>query len=344
MPLKPNSPGCNAPVGPPGPCDVLLILPQKKNGYWWETRAYAPQRELQAIGLDARCAHLAASKTHFVEKLLDYYQPRLAINQSCGIGSDIIAAVAAARRETKFLSLNHSSHAYVFAGSLGRRQFQYIHTALTSPNVFYGVVDERNHLEKLYDSPRLLHVPNCVKLAPHIAAPTLPAAPVVSLVCRCDLLKNLPTQMMAYRLVEKRRELGGLLLVTNDNAKAARLAAGYGIRPTTLDWRHSWRDYLKDIIVPAHVGLQASFTESFNYVGIEHMLCGRPVVGSPAIRYLPAWWQANPDDPGELAARLESVLDDYASQSRLARRSATAYARESLNEKFRSSILQVLET
>ena len=66
-----------------------------------------------------------------------------------------------------------------------------------------------------------------------------------------------------------------------------------------------WLEFLRCV----DVGLQCSFSESFNYVAIEHLAAGVPVVGSSATRYLPKEWQADPERPEEIADKLESILN-----------------------------------
>ncbi len=57
-----------------------------------------------------------------------------------------------------------------------------------------------------------------------------------------------------------------------------------------------------------HVVLQPSFTESFNVVAADAVHSGVPVVGSPAIDWLPSRWQANPDDAGDVARVATALL------------------------------------
>jgi hypothetical protein len=71
---------------------------------------------------------------------------------------------------------------------------------------------------------------------------------------------------------------------------------------------HGWLDYAEFISLAArmHVALQVSFTETFNYVAADCIAAGTPVVGSPAIRFLPDAWKVNPDDTAAMAA---AILD-----------------------------------
>jgi glycosyltransferase involved in cell wall biosynthesis len=66
------------------------------------------------------------------------------------------------------------------------------------------------------------------------------------------------------------------------------------------------------------VGLQVSLSESFGYVVADHLLAGTPVLVTPmvhatrllSVETLRQLTVANPDNPGEIAERLESLLAD----------------------------------
>ena len=84
-----------------------------------------------------------------------------------------------------------------------------------------------------------------------------------------------------------------------------------------LKWMEvdDFRRYLHEHI---DIGLQVSYTESFNYVALDHLSQGIPVVGSEAIEYLPWRWKANVDDIQDIAAKAQIILADYEFASELA--------------------------
>ena len=57
-----------------------------------------------------------------------------------------------------------------------------------------------------------------------------------------------------------------------------------------------------------HLVMQPSFTESFNCVAAEAVRIAVPVVGSEAIDWLPRRWQADCDDPGDVARVAEYLI------------------------------------
>jgi glycosyltransferase involved in cell wall biosynthesis len=84
-----------------------------------------------------------------------------------------------------------------------------------------------------------------------------------------------------------------------------------------------WDRRLRDDV---SVVCQASLSESFNYVAADAIGWGRPVVGSPAIRYLPPAWTVDPNNPRQVAAMILEHLDDYEARAQQARRIAVALA------------------
>lgn len=61
---------------------------------------------------------------------------------------------------------------------------------------------------------------------------------------------------------------------------------------------HPWLSHEEfiDLVKTMDIGMQASFTESFNIITADLISCGIPVITSPAIAWSPKKWMANPDD------------------------------------------------
>ncbi|MBC8069556.1 MAG: hypothetical protein IAG13_14560 [Deltaproteobacteria bacterium] len=56
--------------------------------------------------------------------------------------------------------------------------------------------------------------------------------------------------------------------------------------------------------------LQVSYTETFNVVSADAIAEGVPVVASRAIDWVPHWWQADADEPLDVARVAERLLRD----------------------------------
>jgi glycosyltransferase involved in cell wall biosynthesis len=69
--------------------------------------------------------------------------------------------------------------------------------------------------------------------------------------------------------------------------------------------------FRKYILESVSVVLSSSLTDADQYVGRDAISQGRPVVGSQTIRYLPRDWQADPNDPADIARVAVQMLDNY---------------------------------
>jgi len=73
-----------------------------------------------------------------------------------------------------------------------------------------------------------------------------------------------------------------------------------------------WLDWpsFRALIRSTNLMLQTSFTESFNVVTADAIAEGVPVVVGSAIDWAPTHWQADPDDPMDVAAVADRLLRD----------------------------------
>ena len=73
---------------------------------------------------------------------------------------------------------------------------------------------------------------------------------------------------------------------------------------------HDWlgREEFLKLVSTMDAGLQVSFTESFSIVSADFVGQGVPVLGSPAVRWLPYASQASPIDGKDIANKLEQLL------------------------------------
>ena len=93
-----------------------------------------------------------------------------------------------------------------------------------------------------------------------------------------------------------------------------------------LPWPQ-FRNYLRGI----DLVFQLSYTESFNVVSADAIAEGVPVVASPAIDWVPRSWQAESDNPGDIARVAESLLRDQ---------HAIRHGRQSLTEYVEKGVAQ----
>lgn len=283
--------------------DVVVLL-TAANPLWDISPA------IRRLGLTAETIDLRNNRLANVRKILETRSPKILINRSFCVGWDVIEKLAAEYPQTQFVTVNHSSQAHLLTHAHWlRSQSEFLRLAIERPNCWLASPDERVPLREATGCERAIWLPNLVELPPFTVTRNRPKAPVVSLVGRRDIVKNFPTQILAAGIVNRRKPLKLLIVTKGGGDDFSRLAEQCGVDADVFQWDQQ-RNYLALIGQRADVGLQASFSESFNYVALDHLSLGIPVIGSPAIRYLPREWQASPDDPASIALTLGRVLDD----------------------------------
>ncbi len=73
---------------------------------------------------------------------------------------------------------------------------------------------------------------------------------------------------------------------------------------------HEWKNHSQfiELVKTMDVGIQVSFSESFNIVSADFTSCGVPIVGSPDIDWLPEAYQANPNSSKDIVEKIERVV------------------------------------
>lgn len=282
---------------------------------------------IRRLGMTCETINAADNRLATIASAIDLYRPRLVVNRSFCVGWDVTERLSQEYPATNWLTVNHSSQAHLLTHAHWlRAQSEFLRLAMDRPNCYLGTPDERVQLRESTGCERVIWLPNVVQLPEYTVTRNRPAVPTVTLVGRRDLVKNFPTQILACGIVAKRRPIRLLIITRGSGEDFRQLSEQCGVPCEVMEWEDQ-PSYLRLIGQRSDVGLQASFSESFNYVAIDHLGLGIPVVGSPAIRYLPRVWQASPDDAAAIAESLHGVLDRPASSvGLLARRTAEAVA------------------
>lgn len=240
------------------------------------------------------------------------HSPKLIVNRAMLISPERIEILADKYPHISFLTVNHSSQA-----DLARKthwvlkQAKFIDLAKRKDNCWFGLVDERNPIFSVLRHPRCVWFPNPVHRVTCDPKP-LPDVPNVSLICAGRQLKNIPNQIVGAAKANKTRPIRLVYSSRNKGWEAhTALAEVLGLPFVNLEWQQ-WKDYLYYTCHKIDLGLQVSYTESFNYVALEHMMMGKPVVGCDAVRYIPSTWRARADDPDDIARVILELLDDCA--------------------------------
>jgi hypothetical protein len=72
---------------------------------------------------------------------------------------------------------------------------------------------------------------------------------------------------------------------------------------------HPWMPHrhLLELLRTMDIGLQVSFSETFNIVAADYAVAGLPIVVSPEISWASPWCQAVPTDAGDIARKMARV-------------------------------------
>lgn len=338
--VDPGTNGTHRPA-PVGPLDVLVILyPSADNG-WKEIRGEFVCDNMRRDGLT--CDWHGPQRTmQSIRETIQKAEPRLVINRSFYIAPEYVYALSKEFPNTKFLTVNHSSMTYTQEAT----KFLYwqrasVDLARQERNCWYGTPDERNLIN--HDGhPRIVWVPNAVK-DPGFEGVRLGDPPCLSIISRFQMIKNVPCQMIAASIVQ--RAVGARILLScmgTPDDQLKQLAMAYGMNIEVQPWRQ-WGEYTQMVKECVDIGIVAGYSESFNYVGIEHMLIGRPIAASHAIRYAPNGWQANPDSPGDVAGIIIDHLDEMTDRSVRAREVGVAVMNHN-NRVFNETVQRILES
>lgn len=181
-----------------------------------------------------------------------------------------------------------------------------------------------NAIEGAYGQPVTL-LPNLFETP---AAPP-PASPYVAGTVRLGLfgatrvLKNMPSGVIAACILARTLDADVQLHINSGRTEhgdgvieACRnlLASAPRVSLVTVPWQ-TWPQFSRTI-ARMHLCLQPSFTESFNNVTADAILAGVPSAVSTAIDWTPRDWQADADDPVQLAEVALRLLRDKTAPTR----------------------------
>ena len=221
-----------------------------------------------------------------------------------------VAEVATAFPSVKFWCVLHGSQNSMCAiPRWSKQQRELLELSERMPNVWYGTPEPAADFGK-FGWTRYKFWPNTIPFDMPESPPPQPDIPLLLIAGRDEAIKGRACQVLAGAIVAKQRtvkvasSVSGNVGCLADVAKAARLELDVQKYRTPI----AFRKYLRDSV---SVVLNSTMTEATQYVGLDALSQGRPVVGSPAIWYLPKSWMADPNDPADIARVACMFLDDY---------------------------------
>lgn len=301
-----------------GQADFVTLTTAHSTPGWWETKGWFVVEFLKQQGISAAAARLTSRSVSTVADIIRKLNPRIVVNRAMVVSCEGIKELSDMFPGTRFVTVCHSS-----IGDLGRSKTWLSEVskglrATERDNVYFASLDERNPFAQFASEPsRTMWFPNVVK-CPESRPVLNREEPVVSLISASRDLKNLSTQLVGFAIAAKKKPMRLAVSILGDRPQwLEEFTQTLGVDATFRPWG-DWHDYTKFVAENVDVGLQVSFTESFNFVGVEHLMIGKPVLGSSALRYLPAGWQADPNDPEEIAGRLVSLVESRRAAAGLA--------------------------
>ncbi len=341
---SPQQPDFGEPTIYPKDCrqaDAVFFLGHTPAPGWWDTKGRHSVELLANVGISAACATNPNDATlpEFIERL----KPKVIINRAMLISPITIRQLASRFPQVKFIAMNHSSYPFLLASPRAwRAHTEFFQMAESMANCYVGTPDERNDLTWIRPdmARKLLWIPNSTEI-PDWKPREMGKPPVVSLIAAGRPLKNLPNQLAGLAMANRRLRLRGIVSVRGKETLELikPVCRDLGLKAEFPPWKN-WREYQRSLD-SVDVCLQSSFTESFNYVGLEHMLRGAAVVGSPALRFLPREWQVNPDSARDISDGILSRLGNWYQDSRDARKIAVEFATKR-NRQFQECLLRLL--
>ena len=252
------------------------------------------------------------------------HAPRMVVVSALCTPPEDLEALARKFRDTIWVQRIHSNLAWLFQSGDFYKTMQVLEMSRRLPNVKLAFVSP-------YESARLhgagLHnvvcMPN-VTVAPVADTPRRGPARnrrvELSAIFAVRLLKHPSGHVLASALVNARRRACLHMQFTRTDHRhyneRCKMFANACQLPLVEEPYRDHADFCAWLGSSIHVGLQLSMTESFNYVAVEHMSEGIPVVASEAIPFVP--WRVRYEDSQAAADTVLDILADYRGASQCA--------------------------
>ena len=259
---------------------------------------------------------------------------KVILSEAQAIPPATISALAEALPSVAIVTLLHGAPSWCVS-STPRLTYDAIRQARDFPNVYLGVVSGESAMAWL-PGAKIVPLPNPIEVPPKLTRSNGAAKEtgeiVVSLVARPSPVKNWGGMLAALGILARKRKLRAV--VAGRETTPNHLAHLDYLRDLGVDARilpfGDWAATLELIASETQVGLACGYSDSLNLVAAEHCLMGIPVVGSPALDWLPPSWRVSPQDPQAIADMAETLAASEKAGAQ-AKRIARAKAKE--NEK-----------
>lgn len=233
--------------------------------------------------------------------------------------------------KTQVYAVNHGSQNHASNGTLDHDM-----KVLNSSHVLFCTNDKYRKADLYWGNP--VYLPAYREKTIH--------QPTLVLCARDDWVKALRSQITAAALAQKKIDgLRVVLVIRGDQKGKAflkRFIAINGLDVEIKDWL-SWDEW-NALLDETSVLLQPSFSETFNYVSLDAMAHGIPVIGTPVIKHIPNKFIINDaNDSPRMAQMIESYINTRNEESSSIREVAEK-TRDRQNADFMELLNLALET
>jgi len=272
-----------------------------------------------------------------VVALINLHSPRLVINRGGCIKIEAMRELSVQFPKITFVNGCHSTLSHLFLNrDLLSTWTEFWQLAEQRENVWISSPDVRHP----FDCERAIWLPNPVNL-PARSTVTLHEPITISLTGRRDFVKNFPNQIAALALVARKHRIRLAMCIRGDSSELEYLARSRGMQLSSRPWS-SPEQFRQWIASDVDLGLCASYSETFCYAALDHMVNGKPVVGGQGMQVIERDLRADQDNPHDIAHRIDSVINAYGHFSRRARWKAEEIAATN-NAEFVKAIQTVMQ-
>lgn len=294
----------------------------------WQIMRERSEEVLRAAGLQFTCAEITKPTPAKLAEEITQQSPRVVFVHAFALEAKHIVATAGQFPGVAFVVVLHSQDNHVLTWPQFYPQIRdVLQASQRLSNLWYAVSDAGERQWQTLGYRRVIRFYQPCAIYPFREPPAVDP-PVVLISSRSDIVKAVPSQLIAAGILQRQRGVRVAVSIQNANDQMLRcVTEAAGVRYGAWPWLRV-SEFVGRLRDHVSIVLQPSMSETFNYVSWEACSVGRPFVGSQAIGHTPPEWRADPNDATDIAQVAGAILDDYEAQSRRAREIAERVARE----------------
>lgn len=254
-----------------------------------------------------------------IDKILHDERPDFLIVKAFWIRKEKLELLAKKYKKTKFIVVSHSKPTFLGTETNGfNRLFEVIELSKKHNNIFVG----SNNLDFVLNSgglvDNMVYIPNIILPKINTNKRKVESDKIkIGLFCAIRPMKNILNQAIAsisaanelnkkleLYVITNRVEMGGDVTLKNLRDLFKNLDSEQ-YKLIELDWM-DWKGF-NEKIKEMDLGLQSSFTETFNIVAVDFINNNIPVITSPSISWSSNVFKTNPDNIEMIKIKIKSL-------------------------------------